>query len=73
VTRDEFEALMDADAWSPQQRARWCDYTPVVDGATLRREMSRPDGMIEVKFVNPPQSVLSWFGLRILLRSRLAA
>lgn len=72
MTRIEFETFMDIEGWSPKQRALWCDYTPCGDAATVRREMKRADGMIEVKFVKQPEcSILRV--CRVLLPRRLAA
>jgi hypothetical protein len=47
MTRGEFEAMMSADGWLPAQRHPWRNITPLCDVETFRREMARPDGMIE--------------------------
>jgi hypothetical protein len=47
MTDQEFDDLMQSDGWSRQQRALWRSIIPVCDPDTFRREMSRPDGIIE--------------------------
>jgi hypothetical protein len=64
VTRPDFEALMTEDGWDDDQRRRWSDITPVLDRATFYREMSKPDGVIEVTFKEV--GCLRWIGWRRL-------
>lgn len=59
MTRPEFESFMDAERWSPAQRALWTRFTPTSDARTLLRELRKPDGMIEVTEVK----LFRWAGL----------
>lgn len=48
MTRDEFEAFMEGEQWTPEQIARFSRMTPVGSAASVRSEMARVDGIIEV-------------------------
>ena len=68
MTRTQFEALMDADGWSPTQRAQWSSMTPLSDADAFHREMARPDGVIWVS-LSVRESVIiriaRWLGLMV--------
>lgn len=49
MTREEFEAFMKGEQWTPEQKARFERFTPMSDAETFKREMARPDGIIEVR------------------------
>jgi len=48
MTREQFEAIMDAERWSPAKRAGWGSYTPSISPEEFKAELSRPDGMVRV-------------------------
>lgn len=64
MTRPEFEELMTTDRWTREQRSLWQNLTPVSDADAFRREMARPDGLIEFKRVGD-ESLGSLFWKRI--------
>jgi hypothetical protein len=53
MTRKEFEDFMKAEQWTPEQMARFSNITPIGTPETIRSELNRPDGMLEI-----------WFGKR---------
>jgi hypothetical protein len=60
VTRDEFEALMTQDGWTPDQRQKFNNFTPIADAKTFRAEMSRPDGVVECRRHDDSIAHLNW-------------
>lgn len=55
MTRAEFEALMDAEGWTPLQRSLWAGFTPLGTADEFRRERLKPDGLINVAQVKRPR------------------
>jgi hypothetical protein len=49
MTRSEFEAFMDVEGWSSDQKWQWRRITPLCDAGTFKVEMSRPNGFIEFR------------------------
>ena len=73
MTRDEFNALMIGDGWNEAQQRLWRTCTPLCDADTFRREMARPDGMIEVQFLDEKTpSLLKWTRMFQAMGKRIA-
>ena len=58
MTREEFEAFMEGEQWTPSQRAMFRNFTPVCAAPIVRNEMKRIDGIIEVVRVKTPSRFL---------------
>lgn len=50
MTRKEFEDFMKGEQWTPEQMERFSNVTPIGSPETIRREISRPDGILEIRF-----------------------
>lgn len=59
MTREEFAEVK--KKLTPLQREQWNGMLPECDEATFLAELSRPDGMIPMRFVEPEPGPRLWF------------
>jgi hypothetical protein len=48
MTDKEFEEYMDREGWTHARRRAFRDRRPALDADAFKREMARPDGLVEL-------------------------